>query len=549
MLINKLLINGSFGNRIKESFIKNNFIEEWENIIRFSEKYKFEEFDWKRKVYHYLYNITEVPKCICGNELNFRGRPDKIYAKYCSNKCSSNNNIEDRINSLKKNNIKKYGVENVFQLESVKEKIEKTNIKKYGYSNPNKNKKVRDKIDKTNIEKYNSKTVLNIPEYREEFKKIFINKYGVDHPMKSDQIVNKLKETFSKKYGIHNPNKNEEYRVKNFDLCKNQNYIKYLDNKKSLFKCDCGQDHNFEIHKDLYHTRLKNDNPLCTICYPINDNTSIKEKEIYKYIISIYSEEVIPNYRDGLEIDIYLPILKIGFEFNGLYWHSELYKNKNYHLDKKDYFKEKGIRVIHIWEDDWTFKKEIVKSQISNWLGLSKKIYARKCTIKEVDNKISSDFLNDNHIQGVDNSNIKIGLYHKDELVSLITFNKFEGRKKLIDNEWNLSRFCNIKNVSVIGGASKLLKYFITQYEVKRIITYADKDWSNGNLYEALNFKKVHETNPDYKYIIENKRVHKSRFRNSKLDGYTEKEYIKKNDILKVWDCGKIKYEFNIYSL
>jgi hypothetical protein len=293
----------------------------------------------------------------------------------------------------------------------------------------------------------------------------------------------------------------------------------------------------------------KYNTPLCTVCNPIGDLRSIKENELYKFILSIYGGEIIQSYRDGLEIDIYLPELKIGFEFNGLYWHSEKYKDKNSHFDKTEYFRKVDIRIIHIWEDDWDNKSNIIRSQIRNWIGLSeKRIFARKCEIEEIiDNKIIRNFLNENHIQGYLNSKIKIGLYHDGELVSIMVFDQFEGRKKMKDGEWNLARFCNQINTNVIGGSSKLLKYFIKKYTPYRIISYADRDWSLGSLYDTLGFDKIYDTKPDYKYIINNKRVHKSRFRKSLLDtDLTESQKMKKNDILKIWDCGKIKYEFFI---
>ncbi len=165
--------------------------------------------------------------------------------------------------------------------------------------------------------------------------------------------------------------------------------------------------------------------------------------------------------------------------------------------------------------------------------------------VKEVKN--STIFLNNNHIQGKDGSKIKLGLYYEDELVSLMTFNKVEGRKVMSENEWNLSRFCNKIDTNVIGGASKLLKYFIKEYDPKRIVSYPDKDWSNGILYYNLNFNLVYETKPDYKYIINGKRIHKSRYRKSKLNTeLTESQHMKKSHIFKIWDCGKMKFEFNL---
>ena len=117
-------------------------------------------------------------------------------------------------------------------------------------------------------------------------------------------------------------------------------------------------------------------------------------------------------------------------------------------------------------------------------------------------------------------------------------FDRFEGRKTMLTKEWNLSRFCNKLGYSIIGGASKLLNYFIEVNSPNRIISYADKDWSVGELYEKLNFTKIYETNPDYKYISKKIRIHKSSFRKSRT-GISEKDL----NIPKIWDCGKIKFE------
>jgi hypothetical protein len=328
----------------------------------------------------------------------------------------------------------------------------------------------------------------------------------------------------------------DDYRRLIFKVANNENYIKYLGNKVSLFKCDKG--HEYEINSDNYFGRIKGNISLCTICNPIGDSKSIKEKELFEYINSIYNCEIRQKYRNKLEIDIYLPELNIGFEFNGLYWHSDGKKDKDYHFNKTKYFNDKGIRIIHIWEDDWDHKNNIIKSQIRNLIGLSDKIWARKCQIKEVPVKEARDFLDNNHIQGFVNSNIKIGLYHNNELVSLMTFDKFEGRKKLSSTEYNLNRFCNKIGFSVIGGASKLLNYIIKEYKPTRIISYADRDWSIGNLYNKLGFEVVYISEPDYKYVVNGRRIHKSNFKKS-ITGLSEN----KLNINKIWDCGKIKFE------
>ena len=124
-----------------------------------------------------------------------------------------------------------------------------------------------------------------------------------------------------------------------------------------------------------------------------------------------------------------------------------------------------------------------------------------------------------------------------------MTFDKFEGRKKLSETEYNLNRFCNKIGYSVIGGASKLLKYFIDTYQPTRIISYADRDWSIGNLYEKLGFEMLYKSKPDYKYVVTDKRIHKSNYKKSKT-GISEA----KLNLLKIYDCGKIKFELKIKS-
>lgn len=118
----------------------------------------------------------------------------------------------------------------------------------------------------------------------------------------------------------------------------------------------------------------------------------------------------------------------------------------------------RGIQLIHIFENEWEFKREIVESRIKNLLGIyDNTVFARKCEIKEIDSKTSKEFQEINHIQGSVNSSVNVGLYHGNELVSLMTFGKCRFDRK---HEWEMLRFCNRLGHHVIGGAGKLLKYF-----------------------------------------------------------------------------------------
>ena len=438
----------------------------------------------------YLINIKKIDKYACGKgQCKSLKRKDSIDSKYGS--------YDEYHKVSKQKSIEQYGVENRSQLEEFKEKRKQTNLKKFGHVCSLHSSEIKAKVVATNLEKY-----------------------GAEHIRLS-----------------------ERFRKKNFTVAKHPNYIEYnQDTQLNRFRCDCEKEHEFEITTSLFHSRSEK---LCTVCYPIGEHSSIKETEFRKHMESVTN--IIPNYRDKYnkkEIDILLEDRKTGIEFNGLYWHSEKFKEKNYHLDKQNYFSDRGIRVVYIWEDDWDLKKDILKSQINNSLGRSEKIYGRKTLIKEITRAEAIKFLDNNHLQG---SYLRIlkayGLYHKETLVSVMTFDHQEGRKKMNDNEWNLSRFCNILNTTVVGGASKLLQHFIKNNTVTRVISYADADWSIGGLYETLGFSKVSHSKPDYKYLVNGKREHKSKWRKKPGEIKTESEIAKERGALKIYDCGKIKYE------
>ena len=290
--------------------------------------------------------------------------------------------------------------------------------------------------------------------------------------------------------------------------------------------------------------------PKCAFTY------SKGEKELFDFIKSILGEENVTQHNRGIlkgeEIDIYIPSLKFGIEYNGLYWHSEISKGKDYHLNKTIKCNNAGIRLFHIFEDEWLNKKEIVKSMLSSLLvKKNNRIFARKCDIREVEPKEANKFLEDNHIQGKCNSQMRYGLFYNGELLSLMTFGKsrhFVGNNK---SEWELLRFCNKISYTIIGGASKLFKYFIQNHSVNEIISYADRRWSNGDLYDKLGFIQYNKSKPNYYYIIGGKRVYRYTMRKSVLvkkygcpQNMTEKEFCYNQRWYRIYDCGCLCYKW-----
>ncbi len=290
-------------------------------------------------------------------------------------------------------------------------------------------------------------------------------------------------------------------------------------------------------------------------CFKCSKNgTSKKEKEVLEFL-SNYVEcdntnrEVLNN----KELDIYIPSKRVAIEFNGLYWHNSKFKDSNYHLDKLNDCEEKGIKLIQIFEDEWDNKQEITKSRLLNILNLTKrKIFARKTEIREVNSSLSMKFLRENHIQGELGSSIKLGLFYNNELVSLMTFGSLRknlGQTKK-EGSWELLRFCNKLNTTVVGGASKLFKNFIENYSPKEVITYADRRWSNGEMYKHLGFNFEENTKPSYFYVANKKRENRFKYRKSELikQGFnkniSEKEIMEGRNILRIYDCGTKRFKF-----
>jgi hypothetical protein len=255
------------------------------------------------------------------------------------------------------------------------------------------------------------------------------------------------------------------------------------------------------------------------------------------------------------ELDIYIPSLNFAIECNGIYWHSEVTggKNKVYHINKTKRCVVKNIRLIHIFENEWNTKKDIVKSILSNILKKSPiKIAARKCEVKIITDKSDSPFLENNHIQGDVNSSVKIGLYHNNDLVSVMTFVKSRFDKKC---EYEMARYCNKLNTTIVGGASKLFNHFIKNYDPKSIVSYNDRRYFSGEVYLNLGFTFIYNSTPNYWYVIDEYKTLKNRvcFQKHKLSkiltGFnpvlTEWENMKSNGYDRIWDCGNGKWVYN----
>lgn len=150
------------------------------------------------------------------------------------------------------------------------------------------------------------------------------------------------------------------------------------------------------------------------------------------------------------------------------------------------------------WINDWFNKKEIILSIISSKLGKNKRVFARNCKAKKVTKQETEIFLNQNHLLGFKTAYFKYALYNQQEMIAIATFSKGRKMNRLDANKrsFELISFCCKKGVSVTGGLSKLIKAFVTDLQPGDIMTYIDKDWSDGSTYLKLGFKIHSETEP-----------------------------------------------------
>lgn len=307
---------------------------------------------------------------------------------------------------------------------------------------------------------------------------------------------------------------------------------------------DCKRHGRF---KQMAYMHLQSEH-CCPLC--VAELTSSKaEKEIFEFIRENYKGEIKTNDRITLgykEIDIYLPELKLGIEHNGSYFHSELFLHKNYHLNKANLAESKGIKLIQVFEYEWNNKRDIVKSRLLSAIGVNKIIYARKTKIVELSREEKNNFLEKTHIQGRDNSTIYLGLKHEDEIVACMTFGKPRFNR---DYDYELIRYSSEVNMNIVGGAGKLLKYFRNNYE-GNIVSYADRRWSSGNMYEKIGFEIDGKTEAGYIYYnLKDKtilgRVSCQKYKLKKMPFYdenlSESDIMKLNDYVKIWNAGNIR--------
>ena len=450
--------------------------------------------------------IETVPKCAldsCNNLVNYNSNYG--WQKYCSCTCSANS--EERMNKLS-------GSNNYFSNPNNIQKIRESNISKYGAANYTQSEEYKNRLKSGDIVKNSNPEKVSLSRMRNHYEYI-------------DTKFNKIRKLFSF----------EEYR-------------KHGSSTYHRYKWGCNVcNFEFEWWMNMGYE------PICPQCKP----KGTKHEVLIKKLLNDYNISYVFRDRkilgNGQEIDIFIPSKKLGIEINGLYYHNDNRIPRSYHYDKMELMHNTGNDLIHIFGDELLRKERIVINKLKYRLGLiSRNIGARKCVVREIDNKTKTKFLNKYHIQGDSHASIKLGLFYKNRLVSVMTFGEPRsgiGSNNHPEHTYELIRFCTVFNFNISGAASKIINYFKCNYKWSKIYSYADRRWSNGNVYEKTGFTLTASRKYNYWYTKNHtERLHRSGFRKEErknnLENHnpllSEFEDMKNNGYDVVWDCGTLTY-------
>lgn len=492
------------------------------------------------KIRSYCKNQIFVPHCkTCGNMYVNWSNKHQAWSKYCSQTCVQNDpevkiknrsdNYDDAIQKRTSTMFERYGIHHFSQLEESKENFAQRT--KDSWNDPERKATRLEKRKETNL-----------------------SRYGVEHTSQDSTISARMTESIKKRIADRSTGVKETIVQTYRETRMGSDVFGILE--------------SYEMMYDLYITKQNSILGISKIIgcsevavmYAIDKHNipydpdrqqsqvSIQEIELFEFIKGIESD-AIHTYKDGKHIDIYIPRLNIGFEFNGVYWHSEVKKDRYYHSDKVDYFYDKGIRYIQIWEDDWNHRNEVVKNFIRNLLGQNKRIGARKTKLVELSQSDFDVFMNNNHMQGSTVASIRIGIDYEGQIVAAMGFKSIPSNTKF-NNGYDLCRFAN-KNVT--GAFRKLFERFLKTHSPSHVISFGDLEIidKRTNVYLKNGFVEDGTIPSDYRYYNyrSKKREHKFGYRKSNfakmgylVDGKTERELAKEHKMIRCYDSGKIRY-------
>lgn len=537
--------------------------------------------------YNYSFETGEAVCLNCGKEFvmtkrqidGFKRNPNKSIG--CCTSCSKSiimithgsplsnpKTYKKTKETLRKN----YGVEHPAQSNVIKDKMKKTNFERYGVENTFEVKEFQDKAKQTNLRKYGTEYAIGSKEIRGKAKETLLKNYGVDNAFKSEEIKNKIKETNLKNLGVEHPAQAKEV----FEKIKQTNIERYgvelplqskevQENMKNTNLERYGAKFLFQIPDVIAEIKEKSKETMIKrygveyFCQHEKCVNAAKRRvsKVNRKFQELLNENSIENELEFI-VENFGYDLKVGdtlVEINPWVTHNvtigpnfggKVVKTRpiEYHLSKTEVANKNGYNCIHIFDwDDW--------NRVISLLQPKSTVYARNCEVKEMKNKEVKEFLDLYHLQGSTKSlQYAYGLYYKDELVEVMTFGKPRYNKNY---EYELLRLCTKPEFKVIGGASKLFKYFEQQVKPESIISYCDLSKFNGDVYEKLGFKLSSKTvparhwyNPKTKRHISDNLLRQRGFdqlHNANFGkGTSNEELMKAEGYVEIYDCGQLVF-------
>lgn len=408
-----------------------------------------------------------------------------------------------------------------------------------------------------------------------KIKKTCIKRYGVDSYSKTREFQKKFKNTCIKRYGVEHTSQLPEVKQKRVQTLINNTGKPYSTNAKKYVEDDVFIEY-VKTHKGITIDKLQEKfNYTChtSICNKIREfdleqyiDKKVSRNNVYwqKLILerfNVFFKTEGKIFNDKRAIDLFNNEYKVAIDVNPTATHNTQWspfgeyaiKSVNYHRQRALDAEKLGWRLIQIF--DWYNEEQILKI-IKYALNLeTRKIYARKCIVKEIDKGICKSFLDREHLQGSDAiGSVRLGLYYNDELVQVATFGLErwkEIKNKNVKNTWELIRLAS--SCSVIGGAGKLISYFIKNYNPTYIKSFSDMSTGTGKVYEKLGFKFERYSYPNAFYSnIRSSEAYKVGTVSRKFGktyrklNLSQKEYMNSIGFYRINDAGHKIYKLEI---
>ena len=488
----------------------------------------------------------------CGNQSQCKCNKSAMTALHSSRTPEEQFEINRR---RKSTNRKKYGADFASQTQHVKDKTEATNQDKYGTKSPTQNSEVLERVRATNQKNLGVDWSQQSPEVMARSNQTYLKRYGTRRPSQNPKIQEKMKSTTQERFGVDWYGQTVQSREKFRSTGRKKGYqalVNTVTSAKPLFTQDdylggtsttlftwqCA-----ECSQEFQQTQRGNSPVRCYSCHPRKETwgeTAIKSwLQSHNILFEQWNRKIIAPQ----EFDFWLPELKLGIEFNGIWFHREgNVPSRAYHHLKYRSAKDAGVKLIQVWEHELHRSPAIVFDRLSHACGLSsRKIGARKCTIQRLDRAQALEFFTRTHLQGHANSGSIWGLFDCDKV--LVAAASFGPSRYSQTVKWELLRFASAPGTTVVGGMGRLLAHAQKELKFDSLLTYANLNWGNGAVYGALGFEFVNYSNPNYWYFKNIDTIHsRVKFQKHKIiglaPGSSEREIAKNMGYSRFFDAG-----------